>query len=994
MKMKNLNIGAQLKISFGIVLLFILILGATSWFQSNMQSRQINDLYEHPLKVRRAISELTKTILSMHIEYLTIMQTQDEKERQTSFTHIAIDQANAEESFDIIGNLYLGPKSDVTEARNACLQWISLLDEFRSLVISGKSLEELNRFDDRVDMKKVTDQVLAAIKKIDLFALSKGDQFISKANQIKKTLDIQLVILVSGLLILTILIVVVLIRNILFPIVQLTNVTKSFADGKLEERCSYASSNELGALSSSFNEMATVIQDEFVFKDRSAQLNAILLEGLESNALLLKVLEPLMDLTNSQVGAIYLLNDQKSHFEHLESIGLDSSFKKSFSALDYEGEFGIVLANKEISHIRKIPADTQFSLTTVNGWIRPREILTIPLMDNMEVIAIISLSNVNEYHNLDLRLVTHMQSTLTAWMNEVIASRKIMKMSENLKIQNQELEVQKRELASQTGELFEQNTELEMQKRQLAESNQMKSSFLSNMSHELRTPLNSVIALSGVLNRRLADKIPIEEYSFLNVIERNGKQLLSLINDILDLSRIEAGFEELRINSFHVNELILEVVDLIEPQAIQKNIHLVYTPNSGLPVVHSDFEKCRHILQNIVANAIKFTEIGEVVILAEADAKMVHIEVRDTGIGIGKEFLSRIFEEFRQADSGNTRRYGGTGLGLSFAKRYAEFLGGSISVESETGIGSKFFIHFPVHSTVKPSPELGEIGSYVADKEDISQHVSQYKREEKTILLVEDNEAILVQLKDMLALQGYQWMVARNGNEALALIANQIPDAMILDLMMPEIDGFEVLKTIREKEETSKIPVIILTAKYVSKEELAFLKHNHVHQLIQKGEINKVQFLNAVSRMMFPENGHGGQPLQTIRRNRTAAHPEAGATFLVIEDNPDNMLTIKALLQDFGEVVEALDGNKGIELALVHLPTLIFMDIALPGMNGTETLHALRKVPALENIPVIAVTASAMKGDKEQFLAEGFDEYIPKPIENEVFVQIIRKWTD
>jgi CheY-like chemotaxis protein len=241
-------------------------------------------------------------------------------------------------------------------------------------------------------------------------------------------------------------------------------------------------------------------------------------------------------------------------------------------------------------------------------------------------------------------------------------------------------------------------------------------------------------------------------------------------------------------------------------------------------------------------------------------------------------------------------------------------------------------------------------------------------------------------------------MVARNGSEALNQIASQIPDAMILDLMMPEVDGFEVLRCIRENEETSHIPVVILTAKYVTKEELAFLKYNNVQQLIQKGDINKNQLLNAVSRMVFPQEIEAIKQLKEpeqkpyLKQDRIIS--SNSPIILIVEDNPDNMLTIKALLDGYGEIIEASDGACGIEMAKKLSPHLILMDIALPGKSGIETLQTLRLDKTMQDIPVIAVSASAMKGDREHFIASGFNEYIPKPIDNKMFTNIIKKYLD
>jgi signal transduction histidine kinase/DNA-binding response OmpR family regulator/HAMP domain-containing protein len=992
MKITDIKIVSQLRIGFGIILFLILILGGIFWQQTDRIAQQTTYLYEHPFSVRKALGELKADILLMRLEFRHLLLASDETSRQEVLMNSAVYQSNAQHQFDTLSTHYLGPKSNIDEARKAFLRWVAVQEEVRIFSKTGKIAEVLSLLEDGGNVGRERTELMNKIHVIEEFTANKADQFMVNSEKLKRSLELELALLVTGVLTLVFLIITFLIRNIIKPVSELTKVTRQFEEGKLNTRSSYTSANEFGVLSEAFNKLAKTIQEEFSFKDRSVQLNESMLKGLETNQFMKNILGPLMKLTNAQVGAIYLLDDQKTHFEHLESIGLDPSASNSYSALKFEGEFGAALARKKIMHITNIPAETSLSFGAVSGVLRPKEIITIPLVDRKEVIAMISLSSLQGFDAVAVRLMTDMQAPLTAWMNAMIANGKIQKLSENLKLQNVELETQKKELAAQANELSMQNKELETQKGQLVESNQLKTSFLSNMSHELRTPLNSVIALSGVLSRRLTAKIPEEEYSYLKVIERNGKQLLALINDILDLSRIEAGREEIKINTFRVHELILEVVELIAPQAKQKKIKLLYPENKNLPIIKSDFEKCRHILQNIVANAIKFTEKGEVLISSKADEESIHIEVKDTGIGIAKEFLPQIFDEFRQVDNSNARKHSGTGLGLSIAKKYTELLGGKISVESEPGIGSKFILTLPLTTGLIQSGEEIYPVHHTLEPFTIEES-EEMPNKDKTILLVEDSEAVIIQMKDMLVSQGYDILVARNGNEALKQISCKIPDAMILDLMMPEVDGFEVLRTIREKEETSRLPVVILTAKYVSKEELAFLKHNHIHQLIQKGDINKNQLLSAVSRMMPPEI----EPVNpSIEKPNRIPKPNSGVTppvILVVEDNPDNLLTIKALLNNYAKVVEATDGIQGIEMALQYLPNLILMDIALPGKNGIDTLHAMREEKALEDIPVIAVSASAMKGDREHFLANGFNDYIPKPIDDKEFMLTVIKWT-
>lgn len=416
---------------------------------------------------------------------------------------------------------------------------------------------------------------------------------------------------------------------------------------------------------------------------------------------------------------------------------------------------------------------------------------------------------------------------------------------------NYQLESQKKALYEQSTELTEQNRELEVQKEQLNEVNKLKSSFLSNMSHELRTPLNSVIALSGVLSRKLQNQISEEEFSYLDVIQRNGKHLLTLINDILDISRIESGREEILISTFNLCETINEVAEMIRPQLIDKNIILDLAGGDCNIIMKSDNKKLKHIIQNIIGNAVKFTEEGKITISVKKVSKFVHVLVEDSGIGISKEDLEHIFDEFRQADSGTARKFGGTGLGLAIAKKYAELLGGSIIVESEIDKGSLFTIKLPIE--INSGIDSFENFDYIDHTMSNSNEKYSIENNEISILLVDDSDPAIIQMKDFLEESGFNVIVANNGNEALAKISEKIPQGIILDLMMPELDGFELLKLIRDDQITTNIPVLILTAKHITKDEMYFLKSNNIYQLIQKGDINKAEFIKAVTNMVLAQ---------------------------------------------------------------------------------------------------------------------------------------------
>jgi CheY-like chemotaxis protein len=497
------------------------------------------------------------------------------------------------------------------------------------------------------------------------------------------------------------------------------------------------------------------------------------------------------------------------------------------------------------------------------------------------------------------------------------------------------------------------------------------------MSHELRTPLNSVIALSGVLNRKLANQIPEEEYSYLEVIERNGKHLLSLINDILDISRIESGREEVEITRFDINALIADVVSMIDPQAKQKKLPLVQITNEGNFEISNDRSKCLHIIQNVIGNAVKFTQKGKVEVSASQNNENIIIKVRDTGIGIAESNLAHIFDEFRQADGSTSRKFGGNGLGLAIAKKYSDLLGGTISVSSVLDQGTEFTIVLPVFYKPKSAQPI-EITPI-----DLVKKPTQLKLETdtslKTILLVDDSKPVLIQMRVMLEESGYKTLEANNGAEALKILENFIPDAIILDLMMPDIDGFEVLRLIRENEKTLHVPVLILSAKYITKEELIFLKHNNIHKLIQKGDVNREDLLKTLAKMVNIEIIEVVIPIKELPV--IVGKPKV----LVVEDNADNMITIKALLDNNFEIIEAINGNDGIAKAKKQIPDLILMDIALPELDGIEAFKRIRNDSNLNRIPVIALTASVMINDKETILSHGFDGYISKPIDDKVF---------
>ncbi|MCX6284407.1 MAG: response regulator [Bacteroidetes bacterium] len=985
MKIKNLKIGTQLQLGVGLILFFVILLGFVAWYQADTLWKQTDGLYNHPLKVRREISELTTDVLKMHRSMKDIVQSTDLAKREQEIDKINRWESDSFMQIDSLFKDYLGPRKDIIDIKDALVKWkgirVSILNFLKENNVRQAEIQTTHEGQGGAQV----DSILKEIDDVSQFAFNKGNAFYFNAKESKIELERFLIILIITILVISLIIVFSLVRSLRVPLDEMMNVADDFREGDLDARMKYSSGNELGELAASFNRLAEANMNEIRCRELLNQISDVMLREDELHSFCLNVISVIMKSTGSQLGAIYMLNEGNTLFEPLVTIGLKHDLARPFSAEVFEGQFGISVAIKQINHLKEIPSDTPLIFQTTAGDFRPREMISIPILSGNEIIVMVSLASLSTYSKEALRLVTDIYATLTARFNGVLAHQKILEFSEKLESQNRELDERAKELSIQGQELSEQNLELEMQKGQLDEASRLKSTFLSNMSHELRTPLNSVIALSGVLSRRLQNKIPVDEYSYIEIIERNGRNLLALINDVLDLSRIEAGHEDVMAANFNVYDLADEVIGMLSQQAQGKNIALENLIGHGLAEIRSDYVKCRHIIQNLLSNAVKFTEQGQVVIKAEQVENEMIITVADTGIGIPEEELPFIFDEFRQVDGSSSKKFGGTGLGLAIAKKYSKLLHGEIRVESKPGVGSTFILILPMKLNPYKTSEISEeTPVYRRSPKPAEFHASD-SGAGKTLLLFEDSEAAIIQITDILTEQSYTVHVARNGTEALEQIKLFKPDAVILDLMMPEVDGFQVLKMIRETPETSRIPVLILTAKHITKEELSFLKGNHIYQFIQKGDVGRIELLSTVDNMVNPKP-------ETVKQKKSGhrmAERKGKPLILVVEDNPDNMKTVKAILSPGYIILEAYDGSEGVQQALAHKPDLILMDMSLPVMDGFEAFDAIRKSEEHKHIPVIALTASAMKGSREEILEYGFDDYISKPIDEPMFWRVL-----
>ncbi len=467
--------------------------------------------------------------------------------------------------------------------------------------------------------------------------------------------------------------------------------------------------------------------------------------------------------------------------------------------------------------------------------------------------------------------------------------------------------------------------ELKDANRELKEASEHKSVFLANMSHELRTPLNAIIGFSELmLDAKDSQFDNATQKRFLSQVHSSGKHLLGLINDILDLAKVEAGQMELRLQDVPVEPVIAQAVELVEPLAAEKHI-TIRSEASSVGEVLADAGKLKQMLLNLVSNAIKFTpEGGTVTITARRLQGSVEIAVADTGIGISDADQAKIFMEFHQVDPGPGRRQQGTGLGLALTRRFALLHGGDVRVTSRVGAGSVFTLRLPLHAAaVVPADEKVD-GAAVEDPS------------RPLVLIIEDDVAAAELLTRQLQAAGFRTHVARTGTEAIGKARAMHPAAITLDILLPELDGWEVITRLKREEETSSIPVVMVS-------------------VVDNPELGKA--LGALDYFVKPVDGK--LLVDRLRRLNLKAAVEGEATsVMVVDDESANRQWLTRILEPAGfEVIEASGGREAIELAKARPPDLILLDLMMPDVTGFDVVEALRADPKTSQTPIMILTA-------------------------------------
>lgn len=537
------------------------------------------------------------------------------------------------------------------------------------------------------------------------------------------------------------------------------------------------------------------------------------------------------------------------------------------------------------------------------------------------------------------------------------------------------------ELRSTLLELKGKNTELDVQRSRAQEANLSKSKFLANMSHELRTPLNAIIGYSEMLEEDAEQAGDTNYIPDVQKVNSAGRHLLSLINDILDLSKVEAGKMTLYLETADIESVIKYTASTIRPLTTRNENELVLSCDPDIGSMRMDVTKVRQVLFNLLSNACKFTEKGTITLAAKriemGGKDWIEFTVSDTGIGMPPEHMDHLFEAFSQADASITKKYGGTGLGLTLCKSFSELMGGEINVRSEQGKGSVFVLLLPTEPPASAAVREEEALEAIPEAPVVTVEKSRFESatpaatEERrkrisNILIIDDDTLVHDMLQRMFTKEGFEVYTATNGEEGLDLAREIKPNAIILDVLMPGMDGWSVLASLKENSELSNIPVIMLSM---------------VDDRTRGYAMGVTEYLTKPADK---------QQLLTILRRSVREGPVA--PILVVDDDQSQRELMRRTLEAEGwEVMAAHNGRTAIEAVRARRPACIILDILMPEMDGIEFVGELRAQPAYRDIPIAVLTSHDLSQQDHQRLNGEVQQILKKGIGRDQLLEMIRE---
>ena len=839
------------------------------------------------------------------------------------------------------------------------------------------------------------------------------------------------------------------------------DIASKVSSGDYKVRIGDEGKDILGNLATTINKMAesldysfTVISEKEWLQAGEAGLTKSMLGEMDMQHLAQNILDYLVNFTNSHVGAFYINRDD-DEMEILSSYALEGDYKKTIK--QNEGLPGQAAVDKKVHVLTKVKK-SQFNISFASGSLTPESIAAIPIVHENSLKAVVELGKLGEFTKSEIGFfnsisyqagvvihVTQNRRRLQELLEETQSQSEELQMqhseleniNEALKAKSQRLQVSEEELRVQQEELMQTNTELEERTTMLEEKNQMieerneeiqrkareleisaryKSEFLANMSHELRTPLNSILLLARLMVDNKRQNLDEEQIEYARVIEKSGQGLLSLIDEILDLSKIEAGKMFMEYQTIAVKEITNDINALFAPVANQKKIEFNVNVHNDIPVhIETDKMRLEQILKNLISNAIKFTSQGkvELVVSKSHDDNNLLFSVKDTGIGIPTEKQGLIFDAFQQADGSTRRQYGGTGLGLSISKELAKLLGGNITLVSEPEKGSEFKLTVPVNRQaaadrsiyddeqelqLKPRNISGEREVLITE-DDTSAKMTQVlqriesvlTKEPKKVLIVEENRIHARALFYFLENFNIGTEIKSGVDESIHALLQKDANCIIMDTSDENLQLYDSLEKIKGTPGLESLPIIIFTGKSLSKMEEGRMKQ-YADSIIIKTAHSYQRILDEVSLFLHLSQGRMNADKQRDLGRLTEVLKDKKV--MIADDDVRNIFSLSKVLESAGmNVVSAVDGKEALEQLKKNTDIdIVLMDMMMPEMDGYDAMRTIRSMPGMSKLPIIAVTAKAMAEDRQKCISAGASDYITKPVDKDQLMSLLRVW--
>ncbi len=1204
--MKQTKISTRLIFGFALILLCAMVAAMIGLRSINQLSEMTSDLYDHTFVVADTVVDIRSDVLEAQ-NIMNNMETAGSRSefvlQQQKLQRL---RELADKHLATVRKLYPGNLSDVDELEKAFAEWREARGEGVALMQAGKVGEAIAFNDRRVDslaasvLKRVEAiRSVTANQAVEL--RRRADQ--NAATTTMQTYVASIIIFIAFILV-TLLItrsVQRSLRHAADAVQKLiegsgnkVRVAEAIGAGDLSQELAVSEpvkidqaslpDDEIGILirtAAQLSEVQYTLDEAFRKMTRSLRqdreivraldwlksgqnnLNSLMRgeQGVEQMAN--KVLAYLAEYLKAGVGALYRYDDQSDRlcltatYAFTPRDNMRSCFRLG------EGLVGQAAREQKIISLSDVPRD-YLSINSALGESTPQVITVVPLVHGTRLIGVLEIGSFHEFADIEREFIQAAGEAIAIGLDTTIARQRTAELLEETQQQAEELRVQQEELQQSNEELEERAHMLEQQREKIRITNQeiaeandklrqkaadlnrasdYKSEFLANMSHELRTPLNSLMILSNLLAQNKDGNLSAKQVEFANTIYGAGRDLLNLISDILDISKVEAGQMRIHYAEMSVRGLCDDLCDLFAAVAEQKGLDLRMEIATGTtPLFQGDEQRVQQILKNLMSNALKFTQAGEVVIRVTSQqvgpgnplpVPAIAFSVCDTGIGVPADKRELIFQAFYQADGSISRKYGGTGLGLSISLQLARAMHGEIRMSSEEGKGSLFTLYLPLAQTVAQSDERANTYTRVIESGDIivpSPTVESAYFEaplpddrerltagDRSILIIEDDLDFAKILQDMIAIRGFSVLLASNGESGVALADRYVPSAIILDVSLPHVDGWRVMRSLKDNPHTRHIPVHFITCmedrqkalsmgaigfvtKPVSAEQLdsvllaiessidqsvkrllivedntaearsmvALLEAERVEitvaasgrealELLSSGtfdcmvldlnltDMSGFDLLERIEAMKGPAQMpvivHSGRELahedeRRLRRYaesiiikgtrsperllnevslflhlvesnlhpekqrmiRTALDKEAmldGRKVLLVDDDMRNIFSLSSILAEKNmHVIEAENGAEALARLDEHPDVaIVLMDIMMPEMDGYTAMREIRNDGRFGDLPIIAMTAKALRGDHEKCIEAGASDYIAKPVEVEKLFSLLRVWT-